>query len=153
MPGVPWLQMTRKRDIDQLQREIQELFADLWQVPRFSMGRAGFRPHADCYRTSDPAELTVLVELPGVAAQDVDLVVADGTLTVSGKRVRPRCAGQVYQQLELDYGPFRRQIALGEDADVSRARATLEDGVLKVVLPLAQRRVGGERVSIVVTRS
>ena len=38
--------MTPKRDIDQLQREIQELFADLWQVPRFTAGRSGFRPHA-----------------------------------------------------------------------------------------------------------
>src|SRR5207245_561935 len=41
--GVPLLQMTRKRDIDQLQNEIKELFADLWQVPRFSGLRRGFR--------------------------------------------------------------------------------------------------------------
>ena len=58
--------MARKRDMDQLQNEIQELFADLWQVPRFSGLRAGFRPQIDCYRTADPPELVVLVELPGV---------------------------------------------------------------------------------------
>ena len=45
--------------MDQLQNEIQELFADLWQVPRFSGLRAGFRPQIDCYRTADPAELVV----------------------------------------------------------------------------------------------
>jgi len=144
--------MTRKRDIDQLQHEIHELFADLWQGPRFA-ARRGFRPHADCYRTDDPAELTVLVELPGVTAQDVQLVVSDRTLTVSGKRDRPRCPGQVYQQLELDYGTFARQIALGADVDVEAARASLEHGVLKIVLPLARKRAAGERVSIEVTHS
>jgi len=153
MTGVPLSQMTHKRDIDRLQREIQELFADLWQVPRFSSGRAGFLPHADCYRTEDPAELTVLVELPGVSAQDVELAVTDGTLVVSGRRVRPRCAGQVYQQMELDYGPFTRRIQLGGDVDVAAARATLEHGLLKVVLPLAQKRPTGDRVAIVVTRA
>jgi HSP20 family protein len=141
----------RKRNIDQLQREIQELFSDLWQVPRFSGLRAGFRPHVDCYRTEDA--LTVLVELPGVDPEQVDLFVAEGTLYVAGIRVRPRREGQVYQQMELDYGPFRRQVALGADVDVAQARATYEQGVLKVVLPLAQRAPAAERVVIEVTRS
>jgi HSP20 family protein len=145
--------MTPKRDIDQLQREIQELFADLWQVPRFTTGRSGFRPHADCYRTEDPAELTVIVELPGVDPNAVEVFVGEGTITVSGRRVRPRCPGQVYQQLELDYGPFRRTIQLGETVDVSRAHATLDQGLLKVVLPVAMQAAAVERVAIVVTRS
>ena len=38
--------MTR-RDVDKLQEEIEELFADLWQVPRFSGIRRGFRPNVD----------------------------------------------------------------------------------------------------------
>jgi HSP20 family protein len=144
--------MARRRDIDQLQNEIQELFADLWQVPRFSGLRAGFRPQIDCYRTSDPAELVVLVELPGVDPASIELVVAEGTLQVGGERTRPRCAGQVYQQMELDYGPFRRQISLGDDVDVTRARATYDQGILKVVAPIAPRQRPTARVSIVVTR-
>jgi HSP20 family protein len=145
--------MTRKRDIDQLQNEIQELFADLWQVPRFSGLRRGFRPHADCYRTPDPPQLTVLIELPGVEPEQVELIVAGGTLFVAGERARPRSAGQAYQQMELDYGPFRRQIQLGEDIDVDRATATFERGILKVVLPIAQRVPTTERVAIVVRRA
>jgi HSP20 family protein len=136
----------RRRDKDQLQREIQELFSDLWQVPRFSGLRAGFRPHVDCYRTDDA--LTVLVELPGVEPEKVDLFVADRTLYLSGHRIRPRCAGQVYQQMELDYGPFRRQVPLGADVDVANARATYEQGILKIVLPLAKRAPAGERFVI-----
>jgi HSP20 family protein len=137
--------------MDQLQQEIQELFSDLWQVPRFSGLRAGFRPHVDCFRTEDA--LTVLVELPGVDPDKVDLFVAEGTLYLAGNRARPSGAGQVYQQMEIDYGPFRRQEALGADVDLAQAHATYEQGVLTIVLPLAQRPAAGERVVIAVTRA
>ena len=139
--------------MDQLQNEIQELFADLWQVPRFAGQRRGFRPQVDCYRTADPPELTVLIELPGVDPESVELVVAARTLSVTGERTRPRCTGQTYQQMELDYGPFRRQVQLGADVEVARARAVYERGILKIVLPLAERAPDGARVSIEVTRS
>jgi HSP20 family protein len=142
--------MQRKRNIDQLQREVQELFSELWQVPRFSGLRAGFRPHVDCYRTEE--SLTVLVELPGVDPDAVDLHVADGRLSIAGTRQRPRYEGQVYQQMELDYGPFRRQVALDADVDVARADATYDRGILTIVLPLAQRPAKGERMVIAVTR-
>ena len=56
----------RAADVDKLHEEIEELFADLWQVPRFSGLRRGFRPNVDCFHTDDPHELTVVVELPGV---------------------------------------------------------------------------------------
>jgi HSP20 family protein len=137
--------------MDQLQQEIQELFSDLWQVPRFSGLRAGFRPHVDCFRTEDA--LTVLVELPGIEPESVDLVVAEGTLYLSGNRARPRREGQVYQQMEIDYGPFRRQIALDADVDVAHAQATYERGILTVVLPLARRPAETARVVIEVSRS
>jgi HSP20 family protein len=145
------VQVERKRNIDQLQREIQELFSDLWQVPRFSGLRAGFRPHVDCFRTEQA--LTVLVELPGIDPEKIDLFVAEGTLYLAGNRVRPRLEGQVYQQMELDYGAFRRQIQLGDDVDVTKALATYEQGILKVVAPIAERTRPLARVAIVVTRT
>jgi HSP20 family protein len=142
--------MERKRQ-DDLQREIQELFSDLWQVPRFSGLRSGFRPHVDCFRTED--SLTVLVELPGVDPATVDLVVAEGNLYLAGKRDRPRGEGQVYQQMEIDYGTFRRQIALNTDVDVTKAHASYDRGILTIVLPLAPRPVTIEKVVIEVSRS
>ena len=144
--------MPRKRDLDQLQSEIQELFADLWQVPRFSGLRRAFRPAVDCYRTEHTSELTVLVELPGVDPDTLELVVADGVLTVAGVRERSRSRGVVYQQMEMEYGPFRRQVHLGVEVDVAGARASYERGIVKIVLPIAARRPAAERVSIEVTR-
>ena len=145
--------MARKRNMDELQNEIQELFADLWQVPRFSGLRAGFRPQIDCYRTAEPPELVVLIELPGVDPASIELVVAEGLLQVSGERARPRTGGQVYQQMELEYGPFRRQIQLGDDVDVAKALATYERGILTIVAPIAAKARPTARVAIVVTHS
>lgn len=143
----------KRRDIDRLQGEIQELFADLWQVPRFSGLRTGFRPQVDCYRTTEPEAFTVVVELAGVDPDAVEVVIADGTLTVAGVRERPRCDGLVYQQMELEYGSFLRRVALPEGIDIAGARATYDRGLLKVVVPLAQRPAARERVAIEVTRS
>jgi HSP20 family protein len=140
----------RKREMTELQREIQELFSDLWQVPRFSGLRSGFRPHVDCFRTD--AELTILVELPGVDPGTVELVVAEATLYLAGRRERPRGEGQVYQQMEIDYGTFRRQIPLHTDVDVAKASAAYDRGMLRIVLPLAQRPPKQEKVVIEVVR-
>jgi HSP20 family protein len=141
----------RRRDIDDLQGEIQELFADLWQVPRFSGLRRGYRPLVDCYRTDDPPALTVVLELPGIDPASVEVVAVGRALLVSGGRERPRVPGARYQAMEIEYGPFQRRVELGEEVDAASATATYERGMLKVVLPLAQR-APQERVSIEVRR-
>jgi HSP20 family protein len=142
-----------RRDIDRLQAEIEELFADLWQVPRFAGLRHGFRPPVDCFRTHEPHELTVLVELPGVDPNAVEVVVEERALTISGQRLRPRVPGQVYQQMEIEYGPFMRAIQLTEDVDVAGASATYEHGLLTVTLPIAERPAPLDPVPITVRRA
>lgn len=139
-----------RRDIDRLQGEIEELFADLWQVPRFAGLRHGFRPAVDCYRTEDPQQLNVLVELAGVAPESIEIVVEEQALKVSGERARPRIGGQVYQQAEIEYGRFERRIPLGHDVSAGSASATYEAGMLRVILPLAKRASRGHTVAIVV---
>jgi HSP20 family protein len=141
-----------RRDIDRLQAEIEELFADLWQVPRFAGLRHGFRPAIDCFSTSEPHELTVLVELPGVDPEAIEVVVEERALTISGERRKPRVPGQIYQQMEIEYGPFTRTIQLTEDVDIARAGAKYERGLLTITLPIAERRAPREPVTIAVRR-
>ena len=128
----------RRRDLDDLQGEVQELFADLWQVPGFAGLRYGFRPQCDCFRTDDPPTLHVVVELPGVDPGSVDVSAAGRTLTIAGTRERPKVAGARYQSMEIDYGSFQRRIELGEEVDAGRAAATYERGMLRLVLPVIE---------------
>jgi HSP20 family protein len=142
-----------RRDVDKLQEEIEELFADLWQVPRFSGLRHGFRPNLDCFHTDDPHALTVVVELPGVAPESVRVVVGERVIAIAGERKRPKVPGRVYQQMEIEYGAFERQVRLVEDVDPEQARARFEGGVLTIELPVVDQPASGSPVAIVVERA
>jgi HSP20 family protein len=141
-----------RRDIDRLHGEIDELFADLWQVPRFAGVRRSFRPAVDCFVTDDPRQLVVVVELAGVDPASIEVAIEGTTLTVAGHRTRPRLAGQVYQQAEIEYGPFERRLQLEGSVDPSAATATYEAGMLRVTLPLVSRAPRRRAVAIVVHR-
>ena len=145
--------MAGRRHMGDLQGEIQELFAELWQVPRYTGLRSGFRPQFDCYRTDEPPTLHVVVELAGVDPASLHLAAVDGSLVLAGTRERPQPAGARYHQMEIEYGPFQRRIDLAEDVDTDGAAATYEGGMLRIELPLAtRRRTPGERVPIEVER-
>ena len=141
-----------RRDVDKLQEEIEELFADLWQVPRFSGVRRGFRPNVDCFHTDEPHALTIVVELPGVEPASVRIVAGERVLVVAGERTRPQVPGRVYQQMEIEYGPFERQVRLAEDVDPERAEARLEHGVLTIALPVVEKAPPAGRYRITVER-
>ena len=142
-----------RRDIDRLQGEIEELFADLWQVPRFAGLRHGFRPAVDCYLTEDPHELNLVIELAGVEPGSIEIAVGEQALTISCDRARPRIEGQVYQQAEIEYGHFERLIPLGHDVAASSATATYEAGMLRITLPIAKRAPRSRTVAIAVRRN
>ena len=129
----------RRSPLDELQGEIQELFADLWQVPRYSGLRRGFRPACDCYRTDDPPTLHVVVELPGVDPATIEVVASGRALVVAGRRERPTSAGARYLAMEIDYGAFERRIELEGEIDAERVAASYERGLLRLTLPLEER--------------
>jgi HSP20 family protein len=143
----------KRRDLEHAAEEIEQLFADLWQVFPFSRGlRRGYRPQVDVFRSEDPPTLTVQIELPGVDPDDVQLIASPQTLLIVGERRRPRDCGH-FQQMEIDYGPFQRQITLDEDIDPEGAAATYDRGILTVRLPIAPRPAPRESVSIAVRAS
>jgi HSP20 family protein len=139
-------------DLNELQQQIQELFNDLWQVPRFSGLRHGFRPQADCYRTDEPPAIHVVVELPGVDPEQVRIAVTGRTLVVAGVRERKQVPAAHVQQMELDYGPFQRQLRLSDDVDTDAASATFDRGLLRITLPVAAAPQRQEKVAIEVHR-
>ena len=143
--------MARRRDLID---EIDELFADLWQVQRFSGPRRSFRPELDCFRTTDPPAFTVLVNIAGIDPEQLHVTAAGGTLIISGERARENGedGGRVYQQMEIEYGPFERAVRFPEDADLSQAQARYDRGLLTVVVPLAERAATPQQVPIEIQR-
>ena len=65
-----------------------------------------------------------------------------------GERPVQETEGRVYQQVEIEAGPFRRVVELGADVVAEAARATYEEGVLRVELPLRRSGEVSHRVPI-----
>ena len=140
--------MAERRDIERLRGEIDELFSDLWQIPRFAGRRAGFRPPIDCFVTDDPPRVTVVADLAGVDPAAVELLVTGRELVISGERARPVAETARFQQMEILYGPFQRVVSLPVDVDVERAEARYERGLLVATLPFAERPATQAKVPI-----
>jgi len=131
-----------------MKSEMEELFADLCQVPRLVARRAGFRPALDVYRTEDPPTITVVLELAGIDPDEVDAAVVDGILVVRGRRSRPAGDQRFYQHIEIDYGIFERRVQLNEDVDSEAASANYENGLLSIHLPLARKAPTAVKLTI-----
>jgi HSP20 family protein len=123
-------------NFERMRREMDELFGDALERRSGLRGR-GFSPRVDVYYTDNPPRAVVKVDLSAVNPDDVALEIRGRQLTIAGER-RPREAGgRLYQQIEIEHGPFRRAVELGADVVADQAQATYVDGVLQVEIPLA----------------
>jgi HSP20 family protein len=97
-------------------------------------------PSVDVYENE--TEVVVEVELPGVFKEDVAIVLRGGRLEVKGlKKDLPAAdAGVRYHRLEREYGTFRRVVLIPASVLAERASATLQNGILTVVLRKPPRR-------------
>ena len=78
----------------------------------------------------------VTVELPGVEADDLQLTLEDGLLTIQGERhFAHDSSEQQFHRVERCYGAFRRSITLPDHVMADGIQATVEDGVLQVMVP------------------
>jgi HSP20 family protein len=143
--------VSRERDLfanfERMRREIDELFGDVFERTGFGP-RRGFSPAVDVYYHGEPPRAIVRAELAGVDIDRVGLEIRGRQLVIAGERRAAESAGRLYQQIEIEHGPFRRVVELGADVVADEARATYDDGVLEVEMPLARREQQARAVPI-----
>lgn len=152
--------MARQRDllvnIERMRREMDELWGDAWGAPPSGRGRSEFMPRVDVYYCKGPLgedgpdvpKAIVVADLAGVGPDAVNLELSGRHLVISGARPVRETEGRAYQQIEIPTGAFRRSISLGVDVDPERARATFEDGLLRVEIPIKLAEDAARRVPI-----
>ncbi|HEX2160997.1 MAG TPA: Hsp20/alpha crystallin family protein [Thermoleophilaceae bacterium] len=142
--------MSPERDLfanfERMRREIDELFGDVFE--RAGLRGRGFSPSVDVYYVDDPPRAVVRADLAGVDIADVALEVRGRQLLIAGERRTGQAENRLYQQIEIEHGHFRRTVELGADVVADQARASYEDGVLVVEVPLARPETAVRRIAI-----
>jgi HSP20 family protein len=78
----------------------------------------------------------VTVELPGVEADDLQITLEDGLLTIQGERhFAHDSSEQQFHRVERRYGAFRRSITLPAHVMAEGIQASTDNGVLQILVP------------------
>lgn len=112
-------------------------FRDADQLVRQSwVGNRATAMPIDAYRRGD--EFFVELDLPGVSADSIEVTVERNVLQVSAERAASYREADELLAAERPHGSVTRQLFLGDSLDTDRIRASYDDGVLTVVLPVAE---------------
>ena len=91
----------------------------------------------------DAAGVTILADLPGVSRERLGVRVSGDSLTIEGAALPPQ-GSEPAQDMEIIYGEvlnpvYLRNFTLSRDLDASRIEASLNQGVLKLVIPKSEQ--------------
>jgi HSP20 family protein len=130
---------------DSLDRWLQRFFDEPWGFP--GIGQFELEPSTNVDETDTDYVMTV--EVPGLDPQDVDIAIRGNGLTIRGEKHEVR--DDVRRDLRVSerrYGTFVRTLPFPDDADLERADARVERGVLTVRVPKREPRAAGRRVPV-----
>lgn len=92
-----------------------------------------FIPAVDIFESDN--EVTVIAEMPGVTVEGIDVTLEDDVLTIHGRRDQTEfSSGRILFQ-EYETGNYQRRFTVAETIDQENIKATVNNGMLKVVLP------------------
>jgi HSP20 family protein len=106
-------------------------------MPEQTRPGAVYSPAVDIFE-NDTA-ITVLADMPGVKAQDLQIDLRDSVLTLTGRVAEADSPLQASVLREYQSGTFFRQFTLSETIDQAKIDAQLKDGVLRLELPKVEK--------------
>jgi HSP20 family protein len=122
-------------------RLLDHLFRDFHHWPSLG-GREPWWPRhkmppTDVYEEKD--QVVVKAELPGMGKEDVNVTLADHTLTIKGEKTKKEeVKEENYHRWERSYGSFVRVVDLPTEVKSDDVKAEFKDGVLTVRLPKSE---------------
>lgn len=120
--------------IVKIEAEIDRIFGEFFSSNKDLLGLdQSWIPCADISEKND--EVIVKVELPGVAQNDITILLHRNRIELKGVKREQKPRGQIrYLRLEREYGTFRRFIFLPCAVVPEKSKALLENGVLTISL-------------------
>jgi HSP20 family protein len=122
-----------------LHREVNRLFDDVFRSFDSRMPAVGsFSPFSESWPNVEISEtdkdIEVTAEIPGLDQKDVEVLFADGVLTLKGEK-QSETEDKDRRFSERFYGRFERRIPLWTDVEEDKVEAHFKNGVLHIVLP------------------
>ena len=123
-----------------MRNEVDRLFGGVFDaalaVPSVATAVRTYAPAVDIVEDDDG--VVVQIEVPGLAMEDLDVVVKRDRLEIAGTPSDEKLAdGEAYLRRERRFGSFRRVFTLSVEIDAAAVKADLRNGVLTVTLPKA----------------
>ena len=134
-----------------LHREIDRVFQDFVRSGPPLLGEFGRNGMAMKVNVAErDGAVEVSAEMPGCAAEDIDVELKDGILTIRGeKKVEKDDSQKDYHIMERSYGMFERSFTLPAEVDGSKVDASFDKGVLKVMLPkLPEEQSKAQKITV-----
>ena len=96
-----------------------------------------YSPAVDIFENDN--SITLLADMPGVKASDLEIDLRENVLTLAGRVTTPGNASEANVLREYRPGTFFRQFTLSETIDQPKIDAQLTDGVLRLELPKVEK--------------
>lgn len=122
-----------------LSQRMERLFDEmvgrgLWRTSEERPLRGTWVPAVNIVERQDA--MVIVADLPGLKAEDVDVTVEDGTLSIRGeRRLEEAAEGETYHRVERIYGAFERSFTLPNSVDVDKIEARFSNGEMTLTLP------------------
>ena len=117
---------------------LNRLFGNVYLRDEDTGFRGSWVPSVDIYET-DKHDLVLRAELAGIAREDIEVTVENGTVVIKGeKKFDPEVKEENYRRIERAYGSFHRSFTLPNTVDAARVAADYKNGVLTVTLPFKE---------------
>lgn len=116
-------------------RDFDRLTAQLLGAGVGTTNRPAAMP-MDAWRQGE--EFVLELDLPGVSRESIDVDVERNVLTIRAERL-PQNGDWQKLASERTHGQFSRQLVLGDNLDLERIDAAYDNGVLRLVIPVAER--------------
>ena len=127
-----------------LQRDLEN---GIWNtVPRFANRTEGWVPSMDIHEESD--RFVISADLPGLQADDIEILVENDRLTIKGERkFERRVEEKDFGRFERHEGSFQRSFKFPDNADLDQVSASNQNGVLEVTIK-KQETITSRRIKV-----
>lgn len=125
------------QELDNMRRQFDR-FANLFSAGPQRSTDAGVFPQLNV--TEDANKFYLRAELPGVGSSELDIQATGKTISLAGERkIHAEKANARYHRREREAGNFSRVLAMPSDIDAERIEAKLENGILTIIAPKAEK--------------